>query len=261
MILDEIIEKRKIQLEKEISAVSEGEMKRLAETDSRQPIDFGGALKKSGLSIIAEVKKASPSKGLICRDFEPADIAREYEKNGASAISCLTEEFYFKGSSKYLNEIRKTVSLPILRKDFIICPYQIYEAKVIGADAVLLIAAVHPTEKLKEFSDIAHSLGLSVLAETHNEEELESVLEAGCDIVGVNNRNLKTFEVSLENTRRLMKLIPEDRVKVSESGIMTAEDMRFVRECGADAVLIGERLAANGAKGVAAAMAALLEGK
>lgn len=260
MILDEIIEKRKIQLERERAAVSDAEMKKAAERSDRVPISFADALRKDGLSVIAEVKKASPSKGLICRDFQPADIAREYQRCGASAISCLTEEHYFMGSSDYLREIREAVSLPILRKDFIFDAYQIYEAKVIGADAVLLIAAVHDTMRLSELADIAHSLGLDVLAETHNERELESVLAAGCDIVGINNRDLTTFNVSLETTKRLIGLIPDSKVKVSESGIRSGDDMRYVHKCGADAVLIGESLAAGGASDIKRRFDMLTEG-
>ena len=164
------------------------------------------------------------------------------------------------GSSDYLREIRKAVTLPILRKDFIFDAYQIYEAKVIGADAVLLIAAVHDTKRLSELADIAHSLGLDVLAETHNERELESVLAAGCDIVGINNRDLTTFNVSLETTKRLIGLIPDSKVKVSESGIKSADDMRYVRKCGADAVLIGESLAAGGASDIKRRFDMLTEG-
>lgn len=260
MILDEIIEKRRIQLEREKAAVSPADMKKAAERSDRVPISFADALKRDGLSVIAEVKRASPSKGLICRDLQPADIAREYQRCGASAVSCLTEEHYFMGSSAYLREIRKAVTLPILRKDFIFDEYQIFEAKVIGADAVLLIAAVHDTKRLSELADIAHSLGLDVLAETHNERELESVLAADCDIIGINNRDLADFNVSLETTKRLIGLIPDGRVRVSESGIRSAEDMRYVHRCGADAVLIGESLAAGGASDIRRRYDMLTEG-
>lgn len=246
MILDDIIEKRKIQLEKEKAAVSPEKMKKIALEMTTPCRDFYAALKKSGLSVISEVKKASPSKSVICEDFHPVETAEAYEKAGADAISCLTEEFYFKGSSDYLKAIRKAVDIPILRKDFIFDEYQIYEARSIGADAVLLIAAVLDTETMNNFRELAESLGMNCLFEAHNEEELENILKCSPKIIGVNNRNLKTFEVSLENTKRLAAMIPDNCVKISESGIKDNADMKFVRECGADAVLIGETLMRSG---------------
>ncbi|MDE6745839.1 MAG: indole-3-glycerol phosphate synthase TrpC, partial [Oscillospiraceae bacterium] len=172
--------------------------------------------------------------------------AEAYQKADAAAISCLTEEYYFKGSAEYFRQIRGTVNIPMLRKDFIIDPYQLYEAKAMGADAVLLIAAILSEEQLKEYRIIAEGLGMDVLAESHDEKELEAVIAAGCTIFGINNRNLKTFEVSLENTRRLAKLVPDDGILVSESGIKTAEDMKLLADLGADAVLIGETLMRSG---------------
>ncbi|MCM1225859.1 MAG: indole-3-glycerol phosphate synthase TrpC [Clostridium sp.] len=246
MILDDIIEKRKIQLEKEKTAVSPEKMKKNALETTTPCRDFYAALKKSSLSVISEVKKASPSKSVICEDFHPVETAEAYEKAGADAISCLTEEFYFKGSSDYLKAIRKAVDIPILRKDFIFDEYQIYEARSIGADAVLLIAAVLDTETMNNFRELAESLGMNCLFEAHNEEELENILKCSPKIIGVNNRNLKTFEVSLENTKRLAAMIPDSCVKISESGIKDNADMKFVRECGADAVLIGETLMRSG---------------
>lgn len=243
MILDEIIAKRRIQLEKEIAARPFDEVKAAAEKCGRAPISFKDALKGGGrLSVISEVKKASPSKGLIQPDFDPVKIAVTYEKSGADAISCLTEEFYFQGSSEYFKAIRAEVSLPMIRKDFIFDPYQIYEAKIIGADAVLLIAAVLDNAKLKEYKLIADSLGLDVLAETHSKEELDRVLAADLDIIGINNRNLKTFDVTLDTTAKLAGFIPDGKVIVSESGIKDNNDMKAVRSYGADAVLIGETL-------------------
>jgi len=258
MILDEIIEKRKIQLEREKATVSPEEMKKKALAIKTPCRDFYAALRKDGLSVISEVKKASPSKSVICEDFHPVDIAVNYEKAGADAISCLTEEFYFKGSSEYLKAIRKAVDLPILRKDFIFDEYQIYEARSIGADAVLLIAAVLDTDTMNHFRELAESLGMNCLFESHNEEELESILKCSPKIVGINNRNLKTFEVSLKHTRRLASLIPENCVVVSESGIASNDDMRFVRENGADAVLVGETLMRSG--NIAETMKALRAG-
>lgn len=243
MILDQIVEKRKQQLLKEQSAIGTEEMKALAMQDSRTCISLYEALKQDTLSVISEVKKASPSKGLICKDFDPVSIALQYETAGANAISVLTEEYYFQGSSQYLTAIRQQISsVPILRKDFIIEPYQIYEAKYIGADAILLIAAILDTETLKQFRSIAHGLGLECLAEVHNQEELNRVLEVGFQIVGINNRNLKTFDVSLETTAQLASHIQKECVIVSESGIATNQDMKTVRRHGADAVLIGETL-------------------
>lgn len=259
MILDEIIEKRKIQLAGEKGKISLDELKKLIKA-APETRSFKNALKAERLSVIAEVKKASPSKGLIQPDFEPVKIAREYEKAGAAAISCLTEEHYFQGSSEYLREIRKNVNIPVLRKDFIFDSYQVYEARAIGADAVLLIAASLDDKKLEELFKLAKELGMDVLGEAHDEAEVMRLANIGFDIIGVNNRNLKTFEVSLENTKRLSKLIPENAVFVCESGIKTNADMRFARDCTADAVLIGETLMRSGAEGIADCMAALREG-
>lgn len=260
MILDDIVHFRKEQLEREMSAVSFEEIKKAAEKIDRPCKGFGKALKAQGLSVIAEVKKASPSKGLIQPDFHPAENGEAYEKAGAAAISCLTEEHYFMGSSDYFRAVREKVSIPMLRKDFIIEPYQIYEARVMGADAVLLIAALLDTQKMSEYRKIAESLDLDVLAESHDEYELDSVLNAGCSIVGVNNRNLKTFEVSLDTTKKLLDTIPKDYVRVSESGIKNNEDMRIIRSYGADAVLIGETLMRSGLDGIADCMKSLKEG-
>lgn len=205
-------------------------------------MSFSAAIKKNTLSVISEVKKASPSKGLICENFDPVSIAVQYEKNGAEAISCLTEEYYFQGSSAYLAEIRKKVNIPILRKDFIFDEYQIYEAKVIGANAVLLISAVLSAAQMKEFSELSHELGLECLVEIHNEAEYEKTSGFTPDMLGVNNRDLNTFEVDLETTGRLRGIIGEQSVLVSESGIRNNSDMKKARSLGADAVLIGETL-------------------
>ncbi len=243
MILEQIVEKRKQQLIAEQHAVAPETMKTQALQNTRSCISFYKALKQHTLSVIAEVKKASPSKGLICAKFDPVAIARAYEAAGANAISVLTEEHYFQGSSRYLTEIRRQVTtLPLLRKDFIIDPYQIYQAKCIGADAILLIAAVLDTDTLTQYYKIAQDLGLECLAEVHNKPELESVLKVGFPVVGINNRNLKTFQVSLNTTAKLAPLLPKSCVLVSESGIASNTDMKTVREYGADAVLIGETL-------------------
>lgn len=246
MILDKIVEKRREQLEREISAVSRADIKYMADEAQFPVISFSKAIKQDRLSVISEVKKASPSKGLICPDFQPVKIACEYEKNGANAISCLTEEYYFQGSSKFLAEIRKNVKLPIIRKDFIFDEYQIFEAKTIGANAVLLISAILSEEQMKEYSDLAHSLGLECLVEVHNEEEYKKTEGFKPDMLGINNRNLYTFEVDLETTGRLKEIIGEHSVLVSESGIKDNADMKKVRSLGADAVLIGETLMRSG---------------
>ena len=200
---------------------------------------FEQTLKKPGMSFICEVKKASPSKGIIAEDFPYLEIAKEYEAAGASAISCLTEPEYFKGDKRYLKKIAETVSIPVLRKDFTVDPYMIYEAKVLGATAVLLICALLPEETLKEYLETAHSLGLSALVEAHDEAEVAQAMRAGARIIGVNNRNLKDFTVDIHNSERL---VPENIVFVSESGIKTPEDVGRLYQNKTDAVLIGETL-------------------
>ena len=245
MILDDIIVHRREQLRRETERCPLKEMQSRAEKQltGRKPLSLAEALKKDTLSCICEVKKASPSKGLICPDFRPVDFAREYEAAGANAISCLTEEHYFQGSSEYLAAIRKAVDIPVLRKDFIFDEYQIFEAAALGADAVLLIAAVLSLPDFERLYRLARSLGLSVLGEMHTVEEMqEYALDREGMVIGVNNRNLKTFEVDLGTVARLRDYAPEGAVFVSESGIKTNEDMKKVRSLGADAVLIGETL-------------------
>ena len=202
---------------------------------------FEKALVAPGISVICEVKKASPSKGLIAVDFPYLEIARQYERAGASAISVLTEPEYFLGSDDYLREIAREVSIPVLRKDFTVDEYQIYEAKLLGASAVLLICAILSEKELGQFLKMAHSLGLSALVEAH-EEEVALALRAGARIIGVNNRNLKDFTVDVKNSVRLRALIPPEVLYVSESGIRGAEDVAVLYKNGTDAVLIGETL-------------------
>ena len=238
--LDDIVEKRKEQLQREKDNIEPQDMKEMALNSKNKNHGFKEALKKSGLSVISEVKKASPSKGVIAEDFRPVETAIAYEDAGAAAISCLTEEHYFKGGSKYFADIRVKVDIPMLRKDFIFDEYQIYEAKVLGADAILLIAAILSEEKIKEFYDLAKSLEIDCLVEVHNEKELKKVVACGCDIIGINNRNLKTFDVDLNTTSKLAPLIPYEAVLVSESGMKDENDMKNVKEQGAEAVLIGE---------------------
>ena len=188
------------------------------------------------------MKKASPSKGIIAEDFPYLDIAKEYENIGASAISVLTEPHFFKGDNKYLEEISRNVDIPVLRKDFIIDEYQIYESKLIGADAILLICSILTKSQLKEYLNIAKELNLDVLVETHDEKEVKIAVEIGANIIGVNNRNLKDFTVNIENSISLRKLVPKDILYVSESGISTREDIKKLEENNINAVLIGETL-------------------
>lgn len=203
---------------------------------------FQHALKKPGVSFICECKKASPSKGLIDPDFPYLKIAKEYEAAGADCISVLTEPKWFLGSDTYLEEIANSVSIPCLRKDFTIDDYMIYEAKVLGASAVLLICSILSEKQMKEYISICDELGLSALIEVHDEREINMALHAGARIIGVNNRNLKDFSVDTDNSRRLRELIPRDVLFVSESGVSSAEDVAKLRDIGADAVLIGETL-------------------
>lgn len=242
MILEKIAKERKAQLEREINALGREEAKAQAISCTRPIYSLKAALKQDTLSVIAEVKKASPSKGLIREDFRPVDFAKEYEAAGANAISCLTEEHYFQGSNEYIDKITREVSIPVLRKDFVIDEYQIYHAKVLGASAVLLICAILDEDTLIRFTDTAHSVGLEVLMEVHNEAELETALKTNADVLGINNRDLRDFTVSLGTTKRLSALVPKGRVLVSESGIKDNNDMKTARENGADAVLIGETL-------------------
>ena len=214
----------------------------MAESLPKRPGRFEAALSREGISFICECKKASPSKGLIALDFPYLHIAREYEAAGADAISVLTEPKWFLGSDEYLREIAEEVSLPCLRKDFTVDPYMIYEAKLLGASAVLLIVSLLDEVRIREYLDICGSLGLAALTEAHDEGEIETALRAGVGIIGVNNRNLKDFTVDSENSRRLRKMVPADKLFVSESGVRTAADVAAARAAGADAVLVGETL-------------------
>ena len=211
-------------------------------TSNLKNFSFEKALQKPEISFICECKKASPSKGLIAPDFPYLQIAREYEAAGADCISVLTEPKWFLGSDSYLQEIADAVSIPCLRKDFTVDEYMIYEAGLLGASAVLLICSILSEEQIKAYIGICDKLGLSALVEAHDEKEVQMALNAGARIIGVNNRNLKDFSVDTDNSRRLRELIPQDVLFVSESGVSTAEDVKKLREIGADAVLIGETL-------------------
>ncbi|MCL2152127.1 MAG: indole-3-glycerol phosphate synthase TrpC [Oscillospiraceae bacterium] len=203
---------------------------------------FEKALRSTDIAFICEIKKASPSKGIITDDFPYRAIAKEYEAAGAAAISVLTEPYWFKGDDRYLREIADTASIPLLRKDFAVDSYMIYEAKVLGASAVLLICSILDQKTLAEYISITNSLGLSALVEVHDEDETKMALRAGARIIGVNNRNLKTFEVDTGNSIRLRSLAPKEIVFVSESGIRTAQDINMLRQHNINAVLIGETL-------------------
>jgi len=243
MILDKIVEHTKIRLEALKAAKPLDEVKAAARMfKTSTPYAFENALKTNDIAFICELKKASPSKGIIAEHFPYIQIAEEYEKAGASAISVLTEPDFFMGCNEYLTEIKKTVKIPVLRKDFIIDPYQIYEASLIGADAVLLICSLLDTAHLKAYIKIADSLGLSCLVEAHDEREIYSALDAGARVIGVNNRNLKTFEVDINTSANLRRLVPKNKTFVSESGIKTREDISILRQNGTNAVLIGETL-------------------
>ena len=243
MILDEIAADTRKRVAAEKEQISLEEMKRQAEAMSADTgFPFEQALRAEGIQFICEVKKASPSKGVITEEFPYLDIARDYERAGAAAISVLTEPYYFKGSNAYLKEIAETVKMPVLRKDFTVDPYMIYQAKVLGADAVLLICAILTDEELSEYHKIADSLGLSALVEAHDEAEVSRALACGARIIGVNNRDLRDFKVDITNSVRLRKMVPEEIVFVSESGMKTPEDIAVLRGNGTDAVLIGEVL-------------------
>ena len=246
MILDTLVAASRQRAAKLINKYGLNALRREAEAMPKTNRGFAGALQQNGMSFICEVKKASPSKGLIAKDFNPVQQAKEYEAAGAAAISCLTEPNYFLGSNEYLMQIAKNVGLPVLRKDFTVSPAQIYEAKIIGADAVLLITSLLDAGELKEYLAIAKSLGLDVLTEVHDEAELAAALNAGAKIIGVNNRNLRDFTVDLTTSIRLKKLVPPGITFVAESGIKTRSDVAHLEAAGADAVLIGETLMRSG---------------
>ena len=241
-ILDRLAEHAAERTAAAKSLMPEEEMRRMALEMPAGDFAFENALKKPGMSFICECKKASPSKGLIAPDFPYLDIARSYEEAGADCISVLTEPKWFFGSDRYLREIADQVTIPCLRKDFTVDAYMIYQAKVLGASAVLLICSILDKDRIREYIGICDELGMSALVEAHDEREIEKALEAGARIIGVNNRNLKDFSVDTGNSSRLRGLIPPDILFVSESGVRGPADIRSLRACGTDAVLIGELL-------------------
>ena len=241
-ILDKLAEHARERVEAAKQKIDLCTIREQAFSLPRGNFEFENALKGDGLSFICECKKASPSKGLIAPDFPYLEIAREYEAAGADCISVLTEPKWFLGSDEYLREIAEAVSIPCIRKDFTVDEYMIYQAKLLGASAVLLICSILSEQQLREYMEICDKLGLSALVETHDEEEVETALSAGASLIGVNNRNLKDFTVDTGNSSRLRELIPDDVLFVSESGVRDADDTAKLRQSGVDAVLVGEAL-------------------
>ena len=248
MILQKIVERKKqrVQEEKREEPLEELLLKIQLQSPCR---DFKMALDKREISLISEVKKASPSRGVMKEDFDPAQIAMEYEKAGVDAVSVITEEEFFLGRPEYLETVRDIVSVPVLRKDFIIDTYQIYQSRAMGADAILLIASILTGEELLEFYETAKGIGLHCLVETHTVEEVEKALSAGADIIGINNRDLSTFKTDISKTAEIIKHIPKGKTTVSESGIMSGDDSKRVHEMGADAVLVGQSIMESGSIG------------
>jgi indole-3-glycerol phosphate synthase len=245
MIIDEIVANKKAELDRlkadfPVKGLIQGLKMRIKQLPPTR--DFAKAIKGKGIKIIAEVKKASPSKGVIRKDFKPVEIARTYEANGAAAISVLTEEKHFHGHIDYLREIKDAVSLPLLRKDFIFDEYQIYESRAAGADAILLIASILEGKEINEFIDLSRSLGMDCLVEVHDENELDKVLSTKAKIIGINNRDLKTFKTDVKNTLHLIPKIPNERIIVSESGINSYHDIDLLKRAGVHVFLVGEAI-------------------
>ena len=242
-ILDEIATKTKKRVAEQKEKISFETLRKQAEAMNLETgFPFEQALKQPGMSFICEVKKASPSKGVIAAEFPYLQIAKDYESAGASAISCLTEPFYFQGRNEYLQEIAAQVSIPVLRKDFTVDSYMIYEAKILGASAILLICAILTDNELSEYLTIANNLGLSALVEAHTADEVHRALKSGARIIGVNNRDLRTFQVDITTSVKLREMVPKNYIFVSESGIQNSDNISKLYQNGTDAVLIGETL-------------------
>ena len=243
MILDTIVARKKKEV---FASICSRPLSVLKELVKEQPgaRGFVRALQNTALParIIAEVKRASPSKGVIRERFDPVAIASDYERHGAAALSVLTETHFFQGRPEYLSAIKKKVQLPVLRKDFLFNPYQIYESRAIGADALLLIAAILDRQQMREYLALCRELGMDALVEVHTREELDRVLDTEAVLIGINNRNLSTFHTDIETTVELIRYIPDDKTVVSESGICTSEDIKKLKKAGVDAFLIGEAL-------------------
>jgi indole-3-glycerol phosphate synthase len=242
-ILNKILATKRDEIAVSKARIGLDEIKLLAENQPSAR-NFVGAIRKKiaagNAAVIAEIKKASPSKGVIRADFNPAEIAKSYEKCGAACLSVLTDVEYFQGSAEYLKQARAACSLPVLRKDFMIDAYQVYEARAMGADCILLIAAAIDLDKMCELESIAHGLGMAVLVEVHNGEELDLALQLETPLVGINNRNLRTFEVTLQTTLGLLPRLPENRIIITESGIFTADDVAQMRKNNVHTFLVGE---------------------
>ena len=247
-ILDKIVASKKIEIANNLKRLSLGNQREIAQSNNQdsllKPRGFINAIENKiatgKAAVIAEIKKASPSKGVLRENFKPADIAQSYEKHGAACLSVLTDADYFQGCNAYLQEARSVCSIPVLRKDFTIDPYQVYEARAIGADAILLIVACLELNQMKELEACAHELGLDVLVEVHNAPELEQALELKTPLLGINNRNLKTFEVTLQTTLSLLPTVPKGKILVTESGILGNADVQLMRDNQINAFLVGE---------------------
>ncbi len=242
-ILNKILATKALEVAASKAAVSLDQLQGLAEAQP-EPRDFVGSIHKKVMAnkpaVIAEIKKASPSKGVIRADFNPAAIAKSYEAGGAACLSVLTDVEYFQGSADYLKQARAACKLPVLRKDFMIDPYQVFEARAMGADCILLIVAALELNQMRALEELAHELGMAVLVEVHDADELELALQLDTPLIGINNRNLRTFEVTLQTTLDLLKVLPEDRFVVTESGIFTPEDVKLMQDNDVHAFLVGE---------------------
>lgn len=257
-ILDTLADFARERVRKAEETVSYDEVKEMALTSPKRGFEFEQALRRDGISFICECKKASPSKGIIAEEYPYLAIAEEYEKAGADCISVLTEPKWFLGRNEHLKEIAGAVTIPCLRKDFTVDDYMIYEAKILGASAVLLICSILTEREISEYIGVCDALGLSALVEAHDEAEIGMARRAGARIIGVNNRNLKDFSVETDNSRRLRELVPPDVLFVSESGIRCAEDVKLLEDTGVDAVLVGETMMRSADK---AAMLGELKGR
>lgn len=255
-ILNKIIATKVKEIAASKTLLDDNAIEALAESQD-EPRDFIGSiqlkLENNQAAVIAEIKKASPSKGVIRADFRPAEIAKSYELAGAACLSILTDIDYFQGSPDFLKQARAACSLPVLRKDFMIDPYQVFEARAMGADCILLIAAALELEQMQQLETLAHSLGMAVLVEVHNAEELAQALKLDTPLLGINNRNLRTFEVTLQTTLDLLKQIPTDRIIVTESGIFTSDDVQLMRDSNVHTFLVGEAFMRQPDPGVALA--------
>lgn len=242
-ILNKILDTKVQEIAASKLNIDDESIKKLAEAQS-EPRDFVGSIHKKILAnqpaVIAEIKKASPSKGVIRENFNPADIAKSYAKAGAACLSVLTDVDYFQGSTDYLKEARAACNLPVLRKDFMIDAYQVYEARAMGADCILLIVAALELQQMQLLEDTAHALGMAVLVEVHNADELTLALQLETPLIGINNRNLRTFDVTLQTTLDLLKALPEDRFVITESGIFSPEDVKLMMDHDVNAFLVGE---------------------